>query len=569
MLTVNLVFSNACARFLQDSAFLIDESQPIYHRYLQIHLHLLETLLDYERRSTSTGLPCFSFQDEGILSRSLSFVVLLGLVLHFDQDVSLSLETYLQHSHSAVYLMKLQTHLTHHDRMSHLDQVLSRMMKWIQPDETHSFVVRRLCSHYFLELVLGHLQLLYSPNRKHVQQEFFSQLAHENFLQLQRHFQHAFIQQLIMLNRLLSSHVKSPLWLKQRCGDQLTLILIDQDNPGIRRVLQVILDSSSSSSSDRLYTSMAQILSTCPKQLTADEYIHRIRSQLIELLHEPRYQPIMSIAINQLFRKYPRSIEREIFSIVLQPLITCRDSPSTGIITTEEQLTLFIDDLAHLTQPIDNEPIRTYLHENYLRELINMYLAVDASLSAVKLPFSALVSHLFASMDTDVSLRCFEAILFRLDFVPLKFLPEQSAQFTFAIEPECDYDPELFSQTLTKLLFSIENNERLIVKLFLSLLQSLITNHDSSGSVIWTDEERRTNLRQIQILTILRRILDYLSEHVDVFIKNLDDTISVIQVRRFVPPPPPPPEGANQIIDHDRLFFSIDHCQARISFVRF
>jgi hypothetical protein len=89
---------------------------------------------------------------------------------------------------------------------------------------------------------------------------------------------------------------------------------------------------------------------------------------------------------------------------------------------------------------------------------------------------------------------------------------------------------ERFCQLVTKILFSIENNERIIVKIFLHLLQLLITDKTSNESLIWSENERQINIKQFQIMEVLKHIMEYLTEHMEIFIKNVNDTINVIQV---------------------------------------
>ena len=407
--------------------------------------------------------------------------------------------------------------------MYYLHQTLTRLMNWIKTTNINSYLTQRLCTYHLLELILSHLQLLHSPNLKYSSLEFSS----ENLTYLQTNFSNLFIQQIILLNRLLSTTINSPLWLKNRCGDILTSILIHPNNHGIRQIFQTILDSTSPN--DRLYISMAQILSTCPKQIKPEEYFQRIKSQLIELIHDKRYMPIICISINQLFQKYPKLIEDEIFSNLFQPLISSRKH-LTNQICTEEQLEIFINDLYNLIIISPNEHIRIYLYENYLKELMNIYLALEQSLSALKTTFYNIIIKIFSSMDVEICVEYFEKILFHREFLSLKFLPNDSASFSLVIDPNCENDTEIFCQLITKILFSIENNERLIVKIFLHLLQLLITDKNSNESFMWTEDERQIDVRQFKIMEVLKHIMVYLTEHIDIFIKNVNDTIQVIQV---------------------------------------
>ncbi|CAF3583265.1 unnamed protein product [Adineta steineri] len=528
ILTINLIFSNACERFLETSTSLdlnisLNNDQPAYYRYLQIHLTLLEKLLSHEQTHLSSHIPLFSIQDESILSRSLSFVIFLGLVLYFDEGIYLSIENYLKNSITSIHFLKLKTNLTHHDRMFYLHETLNCFMKWIKTTNINSYITQRLCTYHLLEIILSHLQLLYSPNLKYSQIEFSS----ENLLYLQTNFSNLFIQQVMLLNRLLSTTINSPSWLKKRCGDILTSILIHPNNHGIRQIFQTIFDSTTPN--DRLYTSMSQILSTCPKDIQPEEYIQRIKFQLIELIHDKRYMPIICIAINQLFKKYPKLIEKEIFSNLFQPLISCQN-PLTEQICTEEQLNLFIDDLYNLISINSYEQIRIYLYENYLKEFINIYLALEQSLSVLKIKFFNILIILFSSIDMEICIDYFEKILFHMNFFSLKFLPNDSSNFNLILEKTSEYPLEIFCQLIIKLLFSIENNERLIVKFFLHLLQLLVTDKNLNQSFIWTENEKQTNLKQLKIMEILKYIMEYLTEHIDIFIKNVDDTIKVIQI---------------------------------------
>ena len=533
LLTINLIFSNACERFTQantssDFSRPSDQNRPVYYRYVDIHLHLLDRLFTYESQQLSSShLPLFSIQDEAILSRSLSFVVLLGLILHFDEGIYLSLEKYLQNSQTSLHLLKLKADLSHHHRMFYLNETLTRLNQWIRNSHANSFVTQCLSSQYLLECILSHLQLLYSPNCKYSSTSRSETELEEHLQYLRKQFASAFIQQLMLLNRLLSTTVNSPAWLRQRCGDLLTSILIDEDQQGVRRILQTVLDSSAVN--DRLYTSLAQILSTCPKQLPPEAYLSCIQSQLLELMHDPRYMPIVRIAINQLYRKSPKLIEETLFAVLFQVLLSCRERTSTGI-ASEEQWESFLDDLHQLTDAVSNEAIRVYLQENHLNELINLYLAIDKSLVPSKGKYLHVLINLLSAIDQDKAVQCFEQILFRMEFVPLKFLPDQTSNFALIVDSNQDNDLEHFAQSISQLLFAIRNNERLVIRIFLHLLQLLITKNDTSQSAIWTENERKSSLQHFLVMEVLKRILEYLTDHIDIIINNVDDTICVLQV---------------------------------------
>ena len=532
ILAINLVFSNACEHFLEISRPLgliipLKNDQPAYYRYIQIHLYLIERILSYEQKTISSHLPLFSIQDETILSRSLSFIILLGLVLHFDEGTFLSIENCLKYSFSSVYLIKLKANLTHHNRMSYLNQTVTILMELMTNSNKNSFLIQRLCSNHLLELILSYLQLLYSPNLKYSFDEFLSNNFHENLNYLQINFSKIFIRQIMLLNRLLSTTVNSPVWLKNRCGDLLTSILINPNHHGIRQILETIVESTSPN--DRLYTSVGKILSTCPKQLKPEEYFQCIKFQFIELIHDKRYMPIICISINQLYRKYSKLVEDELFSILFRPLISCQNQ-SSSYICTEEQLESFINDTYNLIIMIPNEQIRIYLYENYLNELINIYLALEKSLSSLKTKFFHILTIIFSSMNIQTCIEYFKRILFHFKFLYLKFLPDLSSIFNLMIDKNDENNLEIFCQLMIKILFSIENNDCLIVKIFLDLLQLLITSNQSSELFIWTENENQMNIKQFKIMHILKHILEYLITHIDIFVKNVDDTIRVIQV---------------------------------------
>ena len=407
--------------------------------------------------------------------------------------------------------------------MSSLHEVLSTLTKWLTTSNINSYIIQRLYSYYLLEIILSHLQLLYSPNLKYASQEFPLENLRTNFLYLQTNFSNLFIQQILLLNRLLSTTIHSPIWLKNRCGELLTNILINKNNQGIRQLFQVILDSTTPN--DRLYTSMAQILSKCPKQLQPDEYFQCITSQLIELFHHPRYMPIISIAIAELFEKYPHLVEQELFSVLFQPLIACRTS-STNIICTEEQFDVFLNDIDQLIIVHSNGQIRKYLYETYSNEFLNIYLALERSLSSLKIKYFNILIKIFSTIEPEKSIEDFDKFLFRFTYVPLKYSPTDA----LIIDHATNHHPQLFCQLLTKILFSIEHHQQLIVKLFLHFLQLLITKIPTNESFIWTEDDSQKDLQQYLLMQFLQSTLEYLSEHIELFIENLDHTIRVIQV---------------------------------------
>ncbi|CAF4930608.1 unnamed protein product, partial [Rotaria sp. Silwood1] len=185
ILTINLIFSNAIDHFFEISKPIgliisLNQDDQLYYRYLQIHINLIEKLLLYEQKNISSHLPLFSIQDETILSRSLSFIIFLGLVFHFDDGIFISIENYLKYSNTSIHLLKLKTSLTHHNLMYNLNQILNFLMKSIINLNKNSFFIQYLYKNYLLELILSHLQLLYSPNLKYTIENFSSQNLYEN-----------------------------------------------------------------------------------------------------------------------------------------------------------------------------------------------------------------------------------------------------------------------------------------------------------------------------------------------------------------------------------------------------
>lgn len=536
LLTINFIFSNAIDRFLELSQPIgltipLNNDHLVYYRYLQIHLNLIEKLLVHEEKHLSSHIPLFSIQDEAILTRSLSFVILLGLVLHFDEGIYLSIENYLKYSNSSIHLLKLKSELNLQNRMNYLDETLHFLMNIILHRNKNSFFSQRLCSNNLLELILSHLQLLYSPNLKYTSQEFISKNLPENLIYLQTNYSNTFIQQIMLLNRLLSTTVNSPVWLKIRCGDLLTSILINPNNNGIRQILETIFESTTPD--DRLYTSVGKILSACPKQLKPEEYIQRIKCQFIELIHDRRFMPVICISINQLLKKYPKLIADEIFSVLFEPLISCQNH-SMKRICNEQQLELFINDLYNLISIVPNEQIRTYLYENYIKELMSIYFALEKSLSSLKTSFFNCLSLLFSSMNIEICIEYLKKILFDIEFLSLKFtLPDDTSTFCLIVNENEEIVIEVFCQLIMKVLLSIENNDRLIVRTFLDLLQLLVTNNQTNSSVLWTENEQQMSLKQFKTMQILKYTMEYLAEHIDLVIKNVDDTIKVIQVLIF------------------------------------
>ncbi|CAF4823838.1 unnamed protein product [Rotaria sp. Silwood2] len=400
-------------------------------------------------------------------------------------------------------------------------------MKSIRNSNKNSFFIQYLYKNYLLELILSHLQLLYSPNLKYSSEIFLSIYLQDNLNYLKENFSNQFIQQILLLNRLLSTTINSPLWLKKQCGNLLTSILINSNNHGIQQILETIFESTLPN--DHLYISIAKILSTCPKQLKPDEYIQCIKFQFIQLIHNQRFMPVICISINVLFKKYSKLIENEIFLILFQPLFICHKNLSNEI-CTNEQFELFINDLYNLISIVSNEQIRIYLYENYLNELINIYIALEKSLSSLKIQFLNILKILFSSMNIDICIEYFKKILFDFKYLSLKYLPDLSIKYNLIIDNDYENNIEIYCQSIIKILFSIDNNDCLIVKIFLDLLQLLITNKQLNQASIWTENDKQINIKQCKIMLILKYIMEYLTEHIDIFIKNVDDTIKVIQV---------------------------------------
>jgi len=534
ILTINLIFSNACDRFHQANQTLqipitFSTTSPIYYQYIQIHLHLLQKLIELEQDHLSSHLPLFSIQDESILSRSLSFVILLGLTLHFDEGVSHSIESYLKNSTTTIHLLKLKKTLTHENRLIYLNDIVSCLMNYLKTYNQNLYVLQRLYSIYFLEIILSHLQLLYSPHLKTISNDvnLSSNIHQENLVYLQKHFSALFLQQIFLLNRLLSTNIQSPMWLKHQCGNILTSILIDENQQGIRQILQTIFDSTTAVN-DRLYVSMAKILSACPKSLQPDQYIQCIKYQLIELIHEPKFMPIICITISELFRKYPQIIEKEILSNIFNIFLLCRN-PIDRQIYSEEQMNVFLDDLSNLLTIHSNDQLRIYIGETYWNELINLYLALERSCSSLKMKYSQILIQIFSSMTNEQLMNIFKKILFELHYLFLKYQTNDQAKFELIYEQTNENNLEIFSQSISKLLFSIENHSKLTVQIFLSFLQLLIIK-PVEEKFLWTNNEKLQFEKQYLIMQILKSILEYLTEHMDIFVQNLDDIIRTIQV---------------------------------------
>jgi len=177
-----------------------------------------------------------------------------------------------------------------------------------------------------------------------------------------------------------------------------------------------------------------------------------------------------------------------------------------------------------------NEEIRIYLYENYLNELINIYLALEKSLSSLKLKFFNILIIIFSSIDRENIFEYIEKILFHFKYLSLKYLSDNSSKFQLIIEKNSENNLEIYCQLIIKILFSLENNHQLIVKIFLYLLKLLITNNQYNQTFIWTENEKQINIKQFIIMQCLKYFMEYLTEHMELFIQNIDDTIRVIQV---------------------------------------
>ena len=119
-----------------------------------------------------------------------------------------------------------------------------------------------------------------------------------------------------------------------------------------------------------------------------------------------------------------------------------------------------------------------------------------------------------------------------MKFLPLKFSPEKSSTTTICltIDRQDEKIFEIFIEKFCQILFQIENQPRLILQFFLQLLQSFIFQNDESPVTIWTEKEKEKTIEEIFILDVLKRILEFFSENINVVLDHLDDTIRVTQV---------------------------------------
>ncbi|CAF4834374.1 unnamed protein product, partial [Rotaria sp. Silwood2] len=148
------------------------------------------------------------------------------------------------------------------------------------------------------------------------------------------------------------------------------------------------------------------------------------------------------ISINDLFKKYSKLIENEILLILFQPLFICHKNLSNEI-CTNEQFELFINDLYNLISIVSNEQIRIYLYENYLNELINIYIALEKSLSSLKIQFLNILKILFSSMNIDICIEYFKKILFDFKYLSLKYLPDLSIKYNLIIDNDYENNIEI------------------------------------------------------------------------------------------------------------------------------
>ncbi|CAF1541019.1 unnamed protein product, partial [Rotaria sordida] len=112
-------------------------------------------------------------------------------------------------------------------------------------------------------------------------------------------------------------------------------------------------------------------------------------------------------------------------------------------------------------------------------------------------------------MNIEICIEYFKKILFDFKYLSLKYLPDLSIKFNLIIDKNNENNIEIFCQLIIKILFSIDNNDYLIVKIFLDLLQLLITNKQLNQSYIWTENDKQLNIKQYKIMLILKYILEY------------------------------------------------------------
>ncbi|CAF1603255.1 unnamed protein product, partial [Didymodactylos carnosus] len=166
-LTINAIFSNVCDRFNEQcSLFSVESSDDDpYWRYIQIHLNLLDSILP--KSDEISSIPFFSVNDELIIKKSFEIITLLGLVLHFDDGLYLSIEKCLKNVSSSIHIILLKTKLNYEKRIYRLAYVLKYYLKWIIIDKNNSSYQHLLIKTHLLEIIIALFQLLYSPNLKY------------------------------------------------------------------------------------------------------------------------------------------------------------------------------------------------------------------------------------------------------------------------------------------------------------------------------------------------------------------------------------------------------------------
>ncbi|CAF4117786.1 unnamed protein product [Rotaria sp. Silwood2] len=80
--------------------------------------------------------------------------------------------------------------------MYNLNHILNFLMKSIRNSNKNSFFIQYLYKNYLLELILSHLQLLYSPNLKYSSEIFLSIYLQDNLNYLKENFSNQFIQKM-------------------------------------------------------------------------------------------------------------------------------------------------------------------------------------------------------------------------------------------------------------------------------------------------------------------------------------------------------------------------------------
>ncbi|KAG1686328.1 Transport and Golgi organization protein 6 [Nymphon striatum] len=276
--------------------------------------------------SSKQGSVCLNVNQQKQVLNCVQFIIVIGISPSLIPGVGLSMKKRTAFANFVQVFHDNNSVWSKHNRLVLCIEIL---FQCLENQHFCSIVLSR----YLIDLLSALFQLCYAPLKKPESDvEGGMTVTKYNELMTQRQtfcemldslclktYPPALVQSLITLqSATLSGQTKTPKWLKNVCGELLTKILLMKN--GFQSVIQgFLIDNSSSSNAPewKMCETVAQLISSIPKNLTAEEYLSNISSQILTIMsstsdHSSTMNRFFGIIIHKFLMTHPE-LTKEFF----------------------------------------------------------------------------------------------------------------------------------------------------------------------------------------------------------------------------------------------------------------